>query len=153
MFCSQIPLRFRIILTEEASFRDSIVVSISACHADDPGSIPGRGVIGKRKILCLNTVKSWRKVRVAVWSSGMIPASGAGGPGFDPRNSPSLCRRKENCFEHSDVLDSEAVALLAQWLERAAVNRKVTGSIPVGSVLVLWENDTHIHVFYGDEES
>ena len=28
--------------------------------------------------------------------------------------------------------DSEA--LLAQWLERAAVNRKVTGSIPVGSV-------------------
>ena len=26
-------------------FRDSIVVSISACHADDPGSIPGRGVI------------------------------------------------------------------------------------------------------------
>ena len=22
---------------------DSIVVSISACHADDPGSIPGRG--------------------------------------------------------------------------------------------------------------
>ncbi len=25
--------------------RDSIVVSISACHADDPGSIPGRGDI------------------------------------------------------------------------------------------------------------
>ena len=25
---------------------------------------------------------------MAVWSSGMIPASGAGGPGFDPRNSP-----------------------------------------------------------------
>ena len=25
---------------------------------------------------------------LAVWSSGMIPASGAGGPGFDPRNSP-----------------------------------------------------------------
>ena len=27
------------------------------------------------------------------------------------------------------------MAFLAQWLERAAVNRKVTGSIPVGSVL------------------
>ena len=26
-----------------SQFRDSIVVSISACHADDPGSIPGRG--------------------------------------------------------------------------------------------------------------
>ena len=25
-------------------FLDSIVVSISACHAEDPGSIPGRGV-------------------------------------------------------------------------------------------------------------
>ena len=29
----------------EYQFRDSIVVSISACHADDPGSIPGRGAI------------------------------------------------------------------------------------------------------------
>jgi hypothetical protein len=28
----------------------------------------------------------------------------------------------------------ERTALLAQWLERAAVNRKVTGSIPVRSV-------------------
>ena len=27
--------------------RCSIVVSISACHAEDPGSIPGRGVFGK----------------------------------------------------------------------------------------------------------
>ena len=26
------------------NFRDSIVVSISACHAEDPGSIPGRGI-------------------------------------------------------------------------------------------------------------
>ena len=25
-------------------FRDSIVVSISACHAEDPGSIPGCGI-------------------------------------------------------------------------------------------------------------
>ena len=25
--------------------RDSIVVSISACHAEDPGSIPGRGIL------------------------------------------------------------------------------------------------------------
>ena len=26
---------------------------------------------------------------MAVWSSGMIPTSGAGGPGFDSRNSPT----------------------------------------------------------------
>ena len=30
-------------------------------------------------------------------------------------------------------LKRSSSALLAQWLERAAVNRKVTGSIPVGS--------------------
>ena len=43
-------------------FRDSIVVSISACHADDPGSIPGRGAFEKpsnfnqspQKILYIN---------------------------------------------------------------------------------------------------
>ena len=32
---------------------------------------------------------------------------------------------------------AKRAALLAQWLERAAVNRKVTGSIPVGSALFL----------------
>ena len=29
----------------EKQIRGSIVVSISACHAEDPGSIPGRGVV------------------------------------------------------------------------------------------------------------
>ena len=29
---------------------------------------------------------------MAVWSSGMIPASGAGGPEFDPRNGPNFCK-------------------------------------------------------------
>ena len=33
------------------SVRGSIVVSISACHADDPGSIPGRGSL--RRGVCL----------------------------------------------------------------------------------------------------
>ena len=67
----------------------------------------------------------------------MIPASGAGGPGFDPRNSPLL----KVCFSERSrepppkchVPDTDDEALLPQWLERAAVNRKVTGSIPVGS--------------------
>ena len=31
--------------------RVSIVVSISACHADDPGSIPGRGNFGLAKLV------------------------------------------------------------------------------------------------------
>ena len=30
-------------LVPPARIRGSIVVSISACHAEDPGSIPGRG--------------------------------------------------------------------------------------------------------------
>ena len=29
---------------DDLQIRGSIVVSISACHAEDPGSIPGRGV-------------------------------------------------------------------------------------------------------------
>jgi hypothetical protein len=32
--------------------RDSIVVSISACHAEDPGSIPGRGISGPCAVSC-----------------------------------------------------------------------------------------------------
>ena len=30
--------------------RGSIVVSISACHAEDPGSIPGRGVLHRQHV-------------------------------------------------------------------------------------------------------
>ena len=33
--------------------RDSIVVSISACHAEDPGSIPGRGIFFRLNIAFL----------------------------------------------------------------------------------------------------
>ena len=33
-------------LNKVFTFRGSIVVSISACHAEDPGSIPGRGDLG-----------------------------------------------------------------------------------------------------------
>ena len=34
-------------------FRGSIVVSTSACHAEDPGSIPGRGVLFHLHIILL----------------------------------------------------------------------------------------------------
>ena len=33
-------------MRDHSQIRDSIAVSISACHAEDPGSIPGRGVFG-----------------------------------------------------------------------------------------------------------
>jgi hypothetical protein len=32
--------------------RGSIAASISACHAEDPGSIPGRGVLANNPIRC-----------------------------------------------------------------------------------------------------
>ena len=60
-------------------FRGSIVVSISACHAEDPGSIPGRGVFRFWRAAtpaldahtCLRAAR-WRRVRpgffaVPVW--------------------------------------------------------------------------------------
>ena len=45
------------------------------------GSNPARGVL---------EFESPGDVDLAVWSSGMIPASGAGRPGFDFRNSPVM---------------------------------------------------------------
>ena len=40
----------------------------------------------------LVTVRASFTLNKAVWSSGMIPALGAGGPGFDSRNRPFLLR-------------------------------------------------------------
>ena len=46
-------------LLHHQQFRCSIVVSISACHAEDPGSIPGGGVLQLVQVLltlwCCNT--------------------------------------------------------------------------------------------------
>ena len=44
------------------------------------------------------------------------------------------CGKVQVAFVVAAKLQPEA--LLAQWLERAAVNRKVTGSIPVGSATI-----------------
>ncbi len=41
---------------------------------------------------CLALNKAWES-SLGIWSSGMIPASGAGGPEFNSRNTPELfCR-------------------------------------------------------------
>ena len=54
-----------------------------------PGSIPALGSVWSP----FNSHKSvvlFRGGIAAVWSSGMIPASCAAGPGFDSRNSPVI---------------------------------------------------------------
>jgi hypothetical protein len=38
----------KVFFSPSQQIRGSIVVSISACHAEDPGSIPGRGVFPQR---------------------------------------------------------------------------------------------------------
>ena len=45
MWCSTCIMTNKRIKMMIAKIRDSIVVSISACHAEDPGSIPGRGIL------------------------------------------------------------------------------------------------------------
>ena len=53
-----------------SDFRDSIVVSISACHADDPGSIPGRGAfLWSFEV----EVRLWSKIAtVFAWLFGLV---------------------------------------------------------------------------------
>ena len=55
---------------------------------------------------------------------------------FCDKLKPTLVLKLEFCDKLKLIVLVNLVrlALLAQWLERAAVNRKVTGSIPVGSV-------------------
>ena len=50
--------------------RGSIVVSISACHAEDPGSIPGRG--GVNTVL-LVIEQSQRSALGLQWQAGFPP--------------------------------------------------------------------------------
>jgi hypothetical protein len=50
-------------------FRGSIVVSIPACHAGDPGSIPGLGVsfLSRAGLLCFCVPASWLHYFVRGW--------------------------------------------------------------------------------------
>ena len=49
--------------------RVSIVVSISACHADDPGSIPGRGNL----CMALNAMDSNSRLAMAARGVSLVP--------------------------------------------------------------------------------
>ena len=47
----------------------------------------------------------------SVWSSGMIPALGAGGPGFNPPNGPMFC---SSCLRHESSPDGY-IFQLSPW--------------------------------------
>ena len=65
-----------------ANVRGSIVVSISACHAEDPGSIPGRGVWELRRFGVRASIQTRRRVR----SSSIL----AGPKAFPQRSAAML---------------------------------------------------------------
>ena len=50
-------------------FRDSIVVSISACHAEDPGSIPGRGSFCRTRVLQTTTLSAIKSILTTLGKS------------------------------------------------------------------------------------
>ena len=56
----------------------------------------------------------------ALWSSGMIPASGAGGPGFDPRQSPSFLSLRPHTHnyttDHDDRVTIAVNDTVHEWL-------------------------------------
>ena len=63
---------------------------------------------GRRKSISIeNCCKI--QIRAAQWSSGMIPASGAGGPGFKSRLSP-------NFFYQTFIFTSWSTKLFLEWL-------------------------------------
>ena len=71
--------------------RGSIVVSISACHAEDPGSIPGRGVSAFKKLgpqIARHVLSKWRLLCVLL----SIPVSGFWGQ-LDAQACPSCLKR------------------------------------------------------------
>ena len=79
------------------SLRDSIVVSISACHADDPGSIPGRGAFPFCEPLPTSLPK-WGTRSNEVWhhwSSGRIHRCHR----CDPGSIPGWCM----CFGRTPI--------------------------------------------------
>ena len=50
------------VTVREIRIRCSIVVSISACHAEDPGSIPGGGVVSPFPMVASRTLHKRRRV-------------------------------------------------------------------------------------------
>ena len=110
-------------------FRGSIVVSIPACHAGDPGSIPGSGVFFF--VFCLRDLPKKKVLAV---------------PGFEPGSSGSQPLMLTTTLYHPITTPSPLYLIfvnvsnvyvggLAHSVERSVRNRQAGGSKPPSSIL------------------
>ena len=65
--CSRLECSGMIVDSPNHQIRGSIVVSISACHAEDPGSIPGRGVLQLAADFRRSHIKGEQRSAVKPW--------------------------------------------------------------------------------------
>ena len=118
-----------------SSIRGSILVNISARHAEDPGSIPGRGVsprhgLGKHA----SAVQ-----QLAAWSSGTILAPGARSPGFNSRSSPTSGGTGYDLPGPGQRGSVRAPAGPARW-RCAFLSRPLLSSLPSWGSLAAWSS-------------
>ena len=124
--------------------RGSIVVSIPACHAGDPGSIPGSGVFlffyvffwylpsNKISTNWLNAVIWWYSVVVSI--SGCDPLDPGSNPGTaKKRFFGFFVRVEKRLFGFLSMLKGG----LAHSVERSVRNRQAGGSKPPFSTFLL----------------
>ena len=99
--------------------RGSIVVSISACHAEDPGSIPGRGVAShnawrmEKKAKLHTTVKTsdWKSFLIEVRNISVIEVTCCckdnGCPGCDNSESGNCGSIRAEDFAEKSLLEND----------------------------------------------
>ena len=129
-----LPPAARLLL--EVQIRGSIVVSISACHAEDPGSIPGRGVFAQ----FLFFVIMRRRGNVFSGASCSTKCKSAFAFLQAATHRPVSCWKvrvlhlaRVSCgrvFERRLHASALAPGYIAQWLERLTADQQVPGSNP-----------------------
>ena len=109
------------------SFPGSIVVSITACHAVDPGSIPGRG--GASAVPCSSS-RSESTAFIRCWE----PATRAlhPPPPIPQHHEPCLSDYRANILSFHLRLTTALIFPLLKSLDPLFQHQRHPGSIPVG---------------------
>ena len=94
------------------SLRDSIVVSISACHAEDPGSIPGRGMFASSQLMGVHAeAAAPGKHRSGVVQGAVVPGG--------------LAKLKMACLHHEPIMSAQGQRANKQFkIGRCGAGRK-----------------------------